>query len=247
LTEGIFDPTIHFKLSITQEQNRMTTFPRHHLQPTLDFLLALQKHNNKPWFDAHRDAYQEARLRFEEFVDAVIDEFRPIEDFADLSAKDCLFRINRDVRFSKDKSPYKPNMSASVALGGKHSIRAPYYLHIEPPDKSFLAGGLYAPTPDQLTALRRGIDRDPAQLKSAITYRPFKKYFGAPSGEKLKAPPRGYASDHPEIELLKYKQFIAGHHLADKDVLAPRLLPHTVEVFAALKPLLDWLNTILLS
>jgi uncharacterized protein (TIGR02453 family) len=225
----------------------MTAFPRNHLQPTLDFLLALQMHNNKPWFDAHRDTYQAARLRFEEFVDAFIDEFRSIEDFADLSVKDCLFRINRDVRFSKDKSPYKPNMSASVALGGKHSIRAPYYLHIEPPDKSFLAGGVYAPTPDQLTAMRRSIDRDPAPLKAAITSRPFKQYFGALSGEKLKTPPRGYASDHPEIELLKYKQFIAGHNLADKDVLAPRLLSHTVEVFAALKPLLDWLNTILLK
>ena len=181
----------------------MTTFPRHHLQPTLDFLLALQKHNNKPWFDAHRDAYQEAKQRFEEFVDAFIDEFRSIEDFADLSAKDCLFRINRDVRFSKDKSPYKPNMGASIALGGKHSIRAPYYIHLEPPDKSFLAGGVYMPTPDQLAAIRQAIDRDPEKLKAAITSRPFKKYFGTLSGEKLKTPPRGYASDHPEIELLK--------------------------------------------
>ena len=90
-----------------------------------------------------------------------------IEDFADLSAKDCLFRINRDVRFAKDKSPYKSNMGASIALGGKHSIRAPYYIHLEPPDKSFLAGGVYDPTPDQLAALRRSIDRDPEPLKGS--------------------------------------------------------------------------------
>jgi uncharacterized protein (TIGR02453 family) len=242
LTGVEFDPTIYFKFSITQEHNRMTTLARNHLQPTLAFLLALQKHNNKPWFDAHRAEYQEAKQRFAEFVDTFIDEFRSIEDFENLSAKDCLFRINRDVRFAKDKAPYKPNMGASIALGGKHSIRAPYYIHLEPPDKSFLAGGVYAPTPDQLAVLRRSIDRDPEPLKAAINNRAFKKYFGTLSGEKLKTPPRGYASDHPEIDLLKYKQFITIHPLADNAVLAPRLLSHTVEVFAALKPLLDWLN-----
>jgi uncharacterized protein (TIGR02453 family) len=220
----------------------MTTLPRQHLQPTLDFLLALQKHNNKAWFDAHRAEYQTAKQHFADFVETFIDEFRSVEDFADLSAKDCLFRINRDVRFSKDKSPYKSNMGASLALGGKHSIRAPYYIHIEPPGKSFLAGGAYDPTPDQLAALRRSIDRDAEPLKAAINNRAFKKYFGTLSGEKLKTPPRGYASDHPEIDLLKYKQFIVIHPLSDIEVLSPRLMSHTVEVFAALKPLLDWLN-----
>jgi uncharacterized protein (TIGR02453 family) len=247
LTGVEFDPTIYFNLSISQEQTGMMTLPRHHLQPTLDFLLALQKHNSKPWFDAHRDGYQQAKQRFAELVDTFIDEFRAVEDFENLTAKDCLFRINRDVRFSKDKSPYKPNMGASIALGGKHSIRAPYYIHLEPPDKSFLAGGVYAPTPEQLAALRRSIDRDAEPLKAAINDRAFKKYFGTLSGEKLKTPPRGYASDHPEIELLKYKQFITIHPLSDQDLLAPRLLSHTVEVFAALKPLLDWLNASLLA
>jgi uncharacterized protein (TIGR02453 family) len=225
----------------------MTPLAHHHLQPTLDFLRALQQHNNKLWFDAHRDAYQAAKQRFEEFVDVFIDEFRSIEDFADLSAKDCLFRINRDVRFSRDKSPYKTNLGASLALGGKHSIRAPYYIHLEPPDKSFLAGGAYLPTPEQLAAIRQAIDRDPALLNAILTSPSFKKYFGSLSGEKLKTPPRGYASDHPAIELLKYKQFITIHPLSDKAILAPRLVAHTVEVFATLKPLLDWLNPRLLT
>ena len=175
-------------------------------------------------------------------MDAFIQEFRAIEDFEGLSAKDCVFRIYRDVRFTKDKSPYKPNMGASVASGGKQSLRAPYYVHIEPPNQSFLAGGIYMPTPEQLAAIRRAIDRNPARLKAAISSQPFKKYFGALSGEKLKTPPRGYAGDHPEIELLKYKQFITLHALTDKDVLSPRLLARTVDVFAALKPLLDFLN-----
>ncbi len=212
------------------------------LKPTLDFLLALQANNNKPWFQAHRADYEAARQGFEDFVDDFIQNFRSIEDFENLTAKDCVFRIYRDVRFAKDKAPYKPNMAASVALGGKRSLRAPYYIHIAPSDQSFLAGGIYMPTPEQLAAIRQAIDRHPAQLKAAISGRPFKKHFGALSGEKLKTPPRGYPGDHPEIELLKYKQFITDHALTDQDVLSPRLLPHTVEVFAALKPLLDFLN-----
>jgi uncharacterized protein (TIGR02453 family) len=212
------------------------------LKPTLDFLLALQSHNNKPWFQAHRAEYEAARQGFEDFVDNFIQEFRSVEDFENLSAKDCVFRIYRDVRFAKNKSPYKPNMGASIALGGKHSLRAPYYVHIEPPDRSFLAGGAYMPTPDQLAAIRRAIDRDPSKLKAAIGSKSFKKYFGSLSGEKLKTPPRGYPADHPEIELLKYKQFITGHALTDKDVLSPRLMVRALEIFTALKPLLDFLN-----
>jgi uncharacterized protein (TIGR02453 family) len=213
-----------------------------HLKPALDFLLALRDNNNKPWFQAQRVEYEVARQSFEDFVDDFIQEFRSVEDFENLSAKDCVFRIYRDVRFSKDKAPYKPNMGASVALGGKHSLRAPYYIHVEPPGNSFLAGGVYMPTPDQLAAIRWAIDRNPTRLQAAIGNKPFKKYFGSLSGEKLKTPPRGYPANHPDIELLKYKQFITLHHLSDKDVLSPRLLAHTVEVFAALKPLLDWLN-----
>lgn len=222
----------------------MAAIPR--LKPTLDFLRALQTHNNKPWFQAHRTEYEAARQAYEDFIDDFIAEFRSIEDFENLSAKDCVFRIYRDVRFAKDKSPYKPNMGASIALGGKHSLRAPYYIHIEPPDRSFLAGGVYMPTPDQLAAIRRTIERDPSGLKAVINGKPFKKYYGSLSGEQLKTPPRGYPADHPEIELLKYKQFITGHALTDKDVLAPRLLARTVEVFTALKPLLDWLNNAVL-
>lgn len=218
----------------------MAASPR--LKPTLDFLLALQAHNTKPWFEKHRAEYEAARRAFEDFVDDFIQEFRSIEDFENLSARDCVFRIYRDVRFSKDKAPYKPNMGASIALGGKRSLRAPYYIHIEPPNKSFLAGGVYLPTPDQLTVIRQAIERDPSGLKAAIGNKAFKKYFGSLSGEKLKTPPRGYAADHPEIELLKYKQFITMHHLSDAQVLSSRLLKHTIEVFTAQKPLLDWLN-----
>ncbi len=225
----------------------MPTLPRNHLKPTFDFLLGLQANNSKAWFDAHREAYQLARERFEAYVDAFIDEFRPIEDFANLRASDCLFRINRDVRFSPDKSPYKISMAASVALGDKHSIRAPYYIHVQPQNESLLAGGVYAPTPEQLAKIRRAIDRDAAPLRKIVRAKAFAAQFGALDGERLKTAPRGYELDHSAIDLLQLKQFGVVHRLNDQAVLAPDLVSHTVEVFKALKPLLDWLNAVLLA
>jgi uncharacterized protein (TIGR02453 family) len=228
----------------------MTRLPHNHLQPTLDFLRALQKHNNKAWFDAHRAKYEAAKQGVEEFVEAFIDEFRPIEDFEDLTPKDCLFRINRDVRFSKDKSPYKINFGASIALGGRHSRRMPYYVHLQPANESMLAGGLYMPTPEQIGKVRAAIASDSAPLRKILRSRAFVKHFGELSEEtegRLKTAPKGYSRDHPDIDLLQFKQWAMAHPLTDEEVLAPDLLPRTVEVFKALKPLLDWLNTILLA
>ncbi len=133
-------------------------------KPTFDFLLALKKHNNKVWFDAHRALYDAAKHDVEEFIEVVIDEFRPIEDFEDLTPKDCMFRINRDVRFSKDKSPYKINFGASLALGGRHSRRMPYYLHLQPGNESLLAGGLYMPI---ARTDRQGARRHRRRLRAA--------------------------------------------------------------------------------
>jgi uncharacterized protein (TIGR02453 family) len=221
------------------------TLPRNHLKPAFDFLRALQANNSKTWFDSQRSAYQLARERFEQYVDAFIDEFRSIEDFADAQATDCVFRINRDVRFSPDKSPYKISFAASVARGGKHSVRAPYYIHIQPSNESLLAGGVYMPTPEQLAKIRRAIDRDAAPLRKIIRRTAFVQQFGALEGERVKTAPRGYELDHPAIDLLQLKQFAVVHRLSDRNVLGPDLLPKTVEVFKALKPLLDWLNSVL--
>lgn len=224
----------------------MSKLPRNHLQPTLEFLSALQTHNTKAWFDAQRAEYQAAKERVEQFVETFIDEFRPIEDFANLTAKDCLFRINRDVRFSKDKSPYKTNFGAVVRSGGKHSLRAPYYIHVQP-GESLLAGGTYDPTPEHLALIRRAIDHDATLLRKIISAKPFIKQFGGLSGERLKTTPKGYERDHPALDLLQFKQFTVVQRLSDNTLLAPDSVAHTVETFTALKPLLDWLNSILLG
>lgn len=224
--------------------------PRNHLKPALDFLSQLKAHNNKAWFDAHRAEYDLARRRFEDFIEIVIDEFRPVEDFENLTPKDCLFRINRDVRFSADKSPYKINFGASLALGGKHSRRMPYYIHLQPGDQSLLAGGLYMPTPEQIGRVRAAIAANSTPLRKLLRAKTFVEYFGVVTDEtegRLKTAPKGYDRDHPDIDLLQFKQWAVMHPLTDKQVLSPDLLPYTIKVFKALKPLNDWLNSILLA
>jgi len=214
----------------------------HNLEPVLDFLGKLERNNEKTWFDANRAAYERARGVFESFVGDLIERMRDFEDLGDLSPKDCMFRINRDVRFSQDKSPYKTSMSASFAPGGRRFAEIPYYLHIEPYARSLIAGGAYAPTPGQLANIRHAIDQDASKLKQAITSHAFVATFGALSGDRLKTTPQGFPRDHPEIELLRMKQFTARRALNDRDVLAPDFLTRTLDMFRALKPLLDALR-----
>ncbi len=215
------------------------------LRPLFDFLNGLKAHNNKDWFDKHRADYENARSNFEAFVDAFISEFRATEDLGAISAKDCTFRINRDIRFSKDKTPYKTNVSANVARGGRKSVTPGYYISLAPQGESILAGGLHMPTPAELGKLRQAIDRDASPLKRILRNPRFVHYYGTIEGERVKSAPQGYARDHPEIELLRMKQMLAVHHLSDRQVLASDLLPYTVDAFRALKPFTDYLNSVI--
>jgi uncharacterized protein (TIGR02453 family) len=212
------------------------------LKPVLDFLIQLQDNNEREWFEQNRGAYETAKEQFEHLINTIIADFRAIEDLGDITAKDCVMRIYRDVRFSKDKSPYRTNFAAAIALGGKKSSRMPYYLHLAPHDESFIAGGLYMPTPEQLAQFRETIDHDAKPFKALLKHKSFKLLFGELSGEKLKTAPQGYTRNHPEIELLRLKQVIATHPLLDETVLDKTFSAQIIEVFTGLKPLLDYLN-----
>lgn len=212
------------------------------LKPVLDFLVQLQDSNNRDWFEQNRAAYQTAKETFEQLVGQVIADFRAIEDLGNINAKDCVMRIYRDVRFSKDKVPYRTHLAASIAAGGKKSSRMPYYLHIAPQNQSFLAGGLYMPTAAQLARFRETIDHDAKPFKALLHNKTFKQLFGELSGEKLKTAPQSYPRDHKEIELLRLKQVIATHPLLDETVLAATFPAQIIEAFTGLKPLLDYLN-----
>ena len=215
------------------------------LKPVLDFLSHLKQHNNKAWFDENRAAYEIARAHFESFVDQLISEYGRIEDLGGITAKDCIMRIYRDTRFSKDKSPYKTNMSATIAPGGKKSSSLGYHLHIQPHNETLIAGGLYMPTPEQLARFRMAIDQDATPFKAIINDKTFKSYFGVLEGEKVKTVPQGYARNHPEIELLRFKQVVVVHRVSDEEVLSPEFSAHVIKTFAAMKPFLNYLNTIL--
>jgi uncharacterized protein (TIGR02453 family) len=215
------------------------------LKPILSFLGGLGTHNNKAWFDQNRPAYEDARETFGQFIDHLIDEFRDSDHLQGLTSKDCIFRINRDVRFSKDKSPYKTNFGALIGPGGRKAMQQGYYISIEPQGRSMVAGGLYMPTPEQLTRFRQAIDRDAAQLKKITRAKPFVDHFGAIEGERLKTAPQGYDRAHPDIELLRLKQVTVLHHFADKEIVAQEFHAQVVTVFRAMKPFLNYLDDIL--
>jgi len=208
-------------------------------QSSLDFLSKLSKNNNKEWFDKNRAAYEAAKTAYRETVDELIQAIAKFDPAVKmLSAKDCVFRINRDIRFSNDKKPYKTNMGASISPGGKKSGSAGYYFHLQPGGQSFLAGGVWQPQAPQLSAIRQEIDYNAPEFNKIIRHKDFKKYFGALSEEdKVKTAPKGYDKSHPEIETLKLKSFIVVHDLSDKDVVSKDFIRHAASAFKALYPL----------
>ncbi|HEY6954396.1 MAG TPA: DUF2461 domain-containing protein, partial [Flavisolibacter sp.] len=145
---------------------------------TLKFLSQLKKNNNKPWFDAHRAQYEAARIDFTNFIQLVIDALQKTDTtITGITAKDSQFRINRDIRFSKDKRPYKENFGAFIARGGKKSIYAGYYFHLAP-GNSFAGGGLWQPEPANLKKVRQEIDYNWEEFQSIVKNKTFKKTFG---------------------------------------------------------------------
>ncbi len=182
------------------------------LQPaTVVFLQKLAKNNNKPWFDKNREAYEAAKDDFEALATEVIDILAGNDPkFKELKAKDCVFRIYRDVRFSKDKTPYKAHLSAGFSRGGKKFQGAGYYLHIEPGGKSYVGGGLWMPEAPMLKAVRQEIDYNYPEFAGIVGDKKFRKTLDEVSGEKLKTLPQGYTADNPAIEYLKLKGFVTG-------------------------------------
>ncbi len=212
---------------------------------TIQFLKDIAKNNDRDWFQDNKKKYEEAHQNFTEFIDELIlsiSSFDP--SIGHHRAKDCVFRIYRDVRFSKNKDPYKTNFGAHITSAAKRSdihSRAGYYIHLEP-GKSMLAGGAYMPAKDWIKNIRSEIDHNAQELKAIVNNADFKKYFGELSGEKLKTAPRDYPKDHPEIELLRHKSFLAVHNMEDKKLDSPEFLGHCAQVYRALKPLDDFLN-----
>ncbi|TAE00011.1 MAG: DUF2461 domain-containing protein [Bacteroidetes bacterium] len=197
---------------------------------TLDFLRELKENNNKIWFEANKNRYQDAQQNLVAFIAEFLEKIQEIEPLGLLTeAKKCVFRIYRDVRFSKNKTPYKNNLGAVVPRGENDS-KTPFYLHIEP-NNCFVASGLWDANAKQLKILRREIDFDVEPLKKLINKSKFKKFFGKLEGESLKKAPKGFPTDHPEIELLKMKQMLIMRKFSNEAILSENLMPDLLETY----------------
>lgn len=210
---------------------------------TIKFLKDLQKNNNKTWFDKNRGQYENAKadilLLTEQVIKAIATFDKPI---GNLEPKNCTFRINRDVRFSKNKAPYKNNMAAYFNKDGKKGLGAGYYLHIEP-GKSFAAGGIWMPEPAVLAGIRQEIDYGFTEWKKIITSKSFKQNFAEGiQGEALTRPPKGYDENNPAIEFIKKKSFIVSRSFADVEIQGKAFVKDVAATFKTMKPIIDFLN-----
>ncbi len=213
---------------------------------TLQFLKKLDKNNNKAWFDANRKQYEAAKLDFANLTGQVIAQFGKKEPaIALLQPKECVFRINRDVRFSKNKAPYKNNMGASIKAGGKKSLSAGYYIHLEPGGKSFVGGGLYMPDANIVGKIRQEIDYNYAEFLKIVQNKKFVAQYGGldfSEGMSLVREPKGYEKENPAITYIKLKSWVATAPLSDTALQDKNLATQLTKAFEYLQPLISFLN-----
>lgn len=209
---------------------------------TIKFLKKLKEHNQKEWMDQNRKDYERAKQDFEVFVDQLLMQTASFEPaFKELKAKSCIFRINRDIRFSNNKAPYKTNFGASFSEGGKKSPNAGYYFHLEP-GASFIGGGIWMPETAALRSIRQEIDYNLEEWEGILKQKDFKRSFPQIEGELLKKAPQGYATDNPAIEYLRLKSFTVGAPLSDKELSGKGLAKQVAASYKIMKPFIDFLN-----
>jgi uncharacterized protein (TIGR02453 family) len=202
----------------------------------LNFLGELEKNNNREWFNANKDRYIKSKEEYEGFIDNLIPELQMIDPLvAGATAKNSVFRIYRDVRFSQDKSPYKTHLGAYIIGGGRKSKLPGYYFHVQP-GGSFIAGGMYAPDPESLKKIRKEISLFPEDIEAIIKARDFAQNLSFYEEDKLKRPPQGYSEDTGQIELIKNKHFIASRNIPDEWITSPDLKTRLLEICGWMHP-----------
>jgi uncharacterized protein (TIGR02453 family) len=213
---------------------------------TFQFLSDLSQNNNREWFNDNKPRFETAKADFLEFTTKLLAEMAKIQpDLNNTLAKDCIFRIYKDVRFSKDKSPYKTHFAAAFGPGGKHSNKIDFYFQVQPDGQSMLGGGMWHPLPEELAVFRQEIDYNPSHIKDIIFKEPFKSNFPHIYGEKLKKAPKGYSPEHADVELLKYKEMFFYKNYDDNDLFSENAISLFMKDAEILKPFLDYSNEIL--
>ena len=209
----------------------------HITSTTLNFLKNLKENNNREWFQENKSLYEASHKEMIAFADELLLRLNQFDKIETVSGKKSLFRIYRDVRFSKNKLPYKTNRSGSFKRAGDDR-RGGIYFSIEP-GKSVIGGGFYQPNKDDLSLLRQQIDVDASPLKKVLNSKTFRSYYGELQGEQLKTSPRGFDIDHPEIDLLRYKNFYVMHEFSDSEVLAADFVSKVIDGYKKLMPFFD--------
>lgn len=209
---------------------------------TLNFLSTLEINNNREWFNDNKTLYLEAKANIENVINEIITKVAEFDESVErLEAKNCIFRIYKDTRFSKDKTPYKTNIGASLVEKGPKTLNhAGYYIHLEP-GKSFLAGGVYMTEPKNLKAIREAISSDGEVFLKILNKKSFKDFLEL-QGEKLMRVPQGFDKENPMGNYLKFKQFTVFHPMSDDAVLDKNFVENTVKVLKEIHPFNQFLN-----
>lgn len=210
---------------------------------SLQFIDDLTANNNRDWFLDNKNRYEKFKADYQKLVAAFLTEMKPLDPSLELlEVKNCTFRINRDIRFSKDKTPYKNHLGVWMSSGVKGSNRAGYYIHIGKTE-SFLAAGYYSPEADDLKKIRKEIAYFSEDLDEIINEKSFKKIFGTlDTTNSLKNAPKDYEKDHVAIEFLRLKSFVAMQKFDYQDATKPNFVKDTVAKLIVLKPLNDFIN-----
>lgn len=210
---------------------------------SIDFLKTLAKHNDREWFATNKDQYMQAHTNLINFADGLLTAMNKHDEIETASGKDSLFRIYKDVRFSKEKLPYNTYWSGRFKRATKR-LRGGYYYHIEP-GNTFVAGGFLGPNTNDMARIRQDIDLNYDDWNNMLANNMLVNTFGNMTGEKVATAPRGYSKDHPAIDLLRYKQFIFRRNFTDEDICSPGFLAELNSTFKKMRPFLNFMSEVL--
>jgi uncharacterized protein (TIGR02453 family) len=211
-------------------------------QSTLDFFKEIKENNNKPWFEQNKPRYEAAKANYLSFIEELLVEIRKTEPIYEKDLKKYASRIYRDIRFSKDKSPYKNNISSLIERAPDYK-KCPFYLHIQP-GESFIGGGIWQPEPDLLSRVRQEIDYNGSEFNSILNKESFVDLFGKLSGDALVRPPKGYEADNPNIELLKLKQYIVSKKFNDEVVTSKHFISELCTCYEEALPFFHFFDVV---
>ena len=209
-----------------------------------DFLNKVASNNNREWFAENKDEYLKQHQNMIDFADDLLQSVNKHDNIETLNGKKSLYRIYRDVRFSKNKDPYKTHWAGGFKRATKQ-LRGGYYFHIAPGNKTMVAGGFWNPNKDDILRIREDIAMDDSELRKIVSDKKFVATFGELKGDQLKTAPKGFPKDHESIDLLRYKQFIVWKNFTDKEVMSKDFTKLADNTFKAMRPFFDYMSDVL--